>query len=190
VPAPSIQALPLFGLVALAAMGFQTHANLNAAPRYLQDSSATELPWLLPIFWLGFHIALTQAGRIARATSSLAAFTLGCSLSAGGALISYALPGLTPAAVGQFTAGIGWGFALSAAFGLVGQIRANRAREGSLIGVLFAVLALATFLRLGVNASGLAHSPSWQAWLPTFPVLAWVIVALIAGLVARARGKT
>lgn len=174
-----LRVLPVFLLIGLAALGFQFQANLNAAPRYLQDASAADLPWLMPIFWIGFHLALTRAGQLVRRRGSANAFVLGCACALVGALISMSLPGLLAAGSGQLLSGLGWGAALSAAFGLIAQIDSTRARHGSLTGNLFAVLAAATFIRLGTHAAGVARWPQWAPWVATFPALAWLAVILL-----------
>jgi len=184
-PLPQFRLPTLFGLIMLAALGFQADANLNARPRYLLDASANELPWLLPIFWIGFHLALTQTGRLTRAVGSTTALALGCAGGAVGAALTGLAPGLAAAASGQLIAGIGWGVSLAAVFGLVGEFGSARGQHGRLTGILFALLALATFVRLGVSASGVPRQADWLPWILAFPVLAWLIVALAAGLAAR-----
>lgn len=175
----------LLGLIMLAALGFQADANLNAGPRYLLDAPADTLPWLMPIFWIGFHLALTQAGRVTRAAGSTATLAIGCVFGALGATLTALAPGLTAAAAAQLIAGLGWGLALSAVFGLIGEFGRARNQHGGLTGILFAILALATFVRLGLSASGLARDAGWMPWILAFPVLAWLTVAVFAGLAAR-----
>jgi len=45
----------------LAAAAAQLHANLVAAPLYLRHAPASMLPVLLPVFWVGFNLALMPA---------------------------------------------------------------------------------------------------------------------------------
>jgi len=50
---------PLFALTALlAAMAFQVHVFIDSGPLYAAKAGAAALPTLLPVFWIGFNIAM------------------------------------------------------------------------------------------------------------------------------------
>ena len=62
--------------VALLGLGFQVHFALNAAPGFLRFAKPEDLPYLMPVFWIGFHAgccgtcAITSAMRVKAAMAS------------------------------------------------------------------------------------------------------------------------
>jgi MFS transporter len=182
---PSLAPALLFPLIAVAALAFQASFSLNAAPRYLHDASPQDLPWLMPVFWFGFHFAVVGARLATQRFGAGRSFALGCLVGAAGALAASRLAGLPAAALGQLVAGAGWGLALAAAFGLVAECDKAGDRQASLTGLLFAMLALATFVRLAVIALGWAHSPHWTPLLTVFPLVAWPLAAAVAAWAAE-----
>lgn len=60
-------ALPAFlAAVALAALGFQVHFALNSAPDYLRFAQPADLERLMPVFWIGFNLAMPPLGWLIR----------------------------------------------------------------------------------------------------------------------------
>lgn len=177
----------LFPLAALGALAFQAFFHLDAAPRYLQDAKPEQLPWLMPVFWIGFHVGIFGVGPIATRLGNGWLFALACALGATGAAVSGSLPGLAVAIAGQALAGLGWGAALAAAFGLVSECaRARPATpEATFLGILFSMLAVATFMRMGLVALGLPGRPEWTTMLIALPALIWLAVSVTVALRAR-----
>ena len=72
-PAPAEAAKPL-GLVPIAfivamvalALGYQLHFAMNSAPFYLRFVKPDELQWLMPVFWIGFNIAMFPASLVVK----------------------------------------------------------------------------------------------------------------------------
>lgn len=48
------------------ALGYQLHFSINSAPFYLRFATRTELQWLMPVFWIGFNIAMFPASVIVK----------------------------------------------------------------------------------------------------------------------------
>jgi uncharacterized membrane protein HdeD (DUF308 family) len=66
------------------------------------------------------------------------------------------------------------------------RLRPHRAREGRMLGTLFAVLALAAFARIAAYASDLVVQPQLKALLPWLPEAAWLLSVALLFLAARA----
>lgn len=168
----------VFAAVLLFAIGFQVHFSLNSVPQYLRVADKAELPWLMPVFWIGFNLLMFPASalvkRIGAAPMLAMAGVLGtlsvvfCALAASkNTLIAW-----------HFIAGGCWGAASVAAYtAAVGFGRTGR--EGRFLGTLFAVLAAVAFARIGAVATGLAADPSFRSALPWVPALAWALAAAI-----------
>ncbi|RZI37618.1 MFS transporter, partial [Herbaspirillum sp. HC18] len=70
-PTPAEAAKPL-GLVPIAfivamvalALGYQLHFGMNSAPSYLRFAAPGDLQWLMPVFWIGFNIAMFPASVV------------------------------------------------------------------------------------------------------------------------------
>ena len=160
----------------LLGLGFQFHVFVNATPLYKTVAAATDLPWLLPVFWIGFSLALYPGARWSARrgpeTTLRSAALLGT-----GASLACLLPLPLPALIGiQALAGVAWGLAFLAALDLAGRA-GHSGREALYIGLLFASLALAAAARITYAALGL------QAELPHTLALAaacWMLGALLA----------
>lgn len=157
------------------ALAFQWHGFVASAPMALRFAPASDLPWLLPVFWVGFNLALVPAGLLARRQGPARALVLGAVLAAGGNAVAAWAPDLNLLLASQALAGAGWAMLLCSAFSaalLVGQ----GGREGLLSGALSSTLAAAALLRIGYVAF---NAPKPAAVLD----LAW-LAALGFGLCA------
>ena len=168
--------------VLLLAAGFQVHFAVNSAPAWLRVASPAELPWLMPIFWLGFNLAVLPATLLPRRFGGMRVMAM----AAGIGVIAMA-PMIVPSsrealAVAQLVTGAAWAIALTAAF--TAALEAGHpGREGLFTGVLFSVLAVAAFARVAAVAAGIPSGLSFA------PGLAWFGAALIScGLVMGLAG--
>ena len=159
--------------VLLLALGFQVHFSINSGPAWLRVARAEELPWLMPIFWLGFNLAVLPATLLPKRHGGMRVMAFAAGI---GVIAMAPMSGLATRetlAAAQFVAGAAWAVALTAAF--TAALEAGRpGREGLLTGVLFSMLALAAFARLAANTAGV------QSGLLFVPGLAWIGAALIA----------
>ena len=176
VPAPMAFAAysPLLIVLLIATFGFQAHAFINAAPLYLAQTSKDNLPWLMPILWLGFFAALLLVNVLLQRFRALPVATAGLLLTA---LVSYgaaAVDSLNALVFMQFLVGAGWALAFA---GLMGQASAagTRGAEGLFMGSFFAVTALANLARIGVSSQLATAGQSVQFVLPA-------AMLLVAGL--------
>ncbi|WP_373508541.1 MFS transporter [Thiocapsa sp.] len=191
--APSVHRVAVSSLllaVFLAASAVQIAAFINAAPRYLRDVDPLWLPWLLPVFWIGFSLALYWRKGFGARADTLRVFVIGCFAGAVG-FASTTIAGLGPAILGFGIAGLGWGLTLGSAFALAAE-RGAPNRVATFMGILFAVLAGAAFLRIGFSLTGWPQQTEWAPYLVVAPPLAAVLAAvtiLTAMRLRRLRGS-
>lgn len=172
--------------IALLGIGFQVNFGLNSAPSYLRFAKAGDLPYLIPVFWIGFNLAVLPAGALARRLGEVTIIALAAVLGAL-ALFAVATAGsLEMLVAAQFVAGAAWGSVLAAA--LAAALALGRTgREGLLTGALFSLLAIATFLRIGVVATQLNQVPFFKAVQAWLPMLAWSLAAALLVVLVVAR---
>jgi hypothetical protein len=169
---------PVFGAFLLLALGFQVHFALNSAPRYLQFSGAGELPFLMPVFWVGFNLLMFPASMLVKRLGAPDLLTVAAALGALGTLATAYAPGREWLVAAQFVAGGCWGAACVAAYSAaVGFGRGGR--EGRFLGALFAVMAVATFARIGAVVAGLPAAPGFSGALAWAPQACWLLGAML-----------
>ena len=167
-----------FAALLFLAVGFQVHFSLNSAPQYLRFAAAADLPWLMPVFWIGFNVLMfPAAGMVARLGVSRTMALAGAvgALAALAAALATSLPALVAA---HFLAGGAWGAASVAAYSAAIAF-GRTGREGRFLGTLFAMLAIAAFARIAAVASGFALDPAVRTFLPWLPQTAWLLAALL-----------
>jgi len=162
--------------VALLAMayGFQIHFSLNSAPQYLRFATPADLAWLLPVFWIGFNLAMFPASRTVKRVGTLPLMALAAAVGALATLACVLASSKLLLVSAQFVAGACWGVACVAAYTTaVGFGRTGK--EGRFLGTLFAMLAIATRSRIWMNAGLPAEFKSLLTWLPA---AAWLSAGL------------
>lgn len=162
------------GLVFVAALAFQWAVNINAGPRFLLEFSAADLPWLFPVFWVGFSFTAFSAGRFSRRFGAVHVFAVACLIAGTGFGITQ-LPGAQTVLFGYLLAGLGWGVALPAAFGIASDLGRPQ-RIASITGFLFGALGLAGFARVGLNLSGATQAGGWLGNASAVPFVLWFLV--------------
>ena len=160
------------------ALGFQVHTALNSAPQYLRFAAPDQLDYLLPVFWIGFNVAMFPGAALARRFGTLPVIAVAAVLGAGGAAVSVQAQHIDILIAGQALAGGAWGcimmagFSAALAFGRTG-------REGTALGLLFGMLAVATFSRMGAVAAQLNKAPDYASLLAWGPVALWLVGAVV-----------
>lgn len=171
-------AFPVFGAFLLLALGFQIHFALNSAPRYVQFWGAGALPWLMPVFWIGFNLLMFPASLLVKRLGAPDLLTVAAALGALGTLATAYAPGREWLLGAQFVAGGCWGAACVAAYAAaVGFGRGGR--EGRFLGALFAVMAVAAFARIGAVVAGLPAAPGFSGALAWAPQACWLLGAML-----------
>ncbi len=194
-PAPAARVvdgrvLAFFAAIALLGVGFQMHFALNSAPLYLRFAQPPQLDHLMPVFWVGFNLLIFPACRANQRFGGLAVMTGGAVVGAMAAALAASAPSLEILVALQFLAGGAWAAVLMSAMTAAIAI-GHSGREGATTGGLFALLALATLVRMAIVATQLNKDAGFAALLPWLPGLAWAAAALLlTWLALRPRPQT
>ena len=172
--APALAFIVACGLAALA---FQWHSAIASAPLVLRHAAAADLPRLLPVFWVGFNLALVPAGWYAQRAGPLPAMFVGAIVAMSGSAAASFAPTLAGLLAAQCLAGSGWALLLCSAFGAALKLGAG-GREGLMSGALSSTLALATLLRIGF-VTGASPKPPTAAELAWLAALGFAVCALL-----------
>jgi hypothetical protein len=189
-PAPAKQfgQVPMFfvGSMVILSLGYQLHFSINSAPFFLRFATPDQLQWLLPVFWIGFNIAMFPASVIVKHRGGLIVMG-GAGLLGALAVLGAELAGnLNMLIVAQFVAGAAWGCMLMSAVSAALAI-GETGSEGKVIGLVFSALALATFARMAAVAGGLQKLPEYAPLLQWAPVACWSVAG--AGLLVIAASR-
>jgi len=63
------------------ALAFQWHQSISSSALALRHASAADLPWLLPVFWVGFNLSLLPAGLLTRRLGAASTMAIGAELA-------------------------------------------------------------------------------------------------------------
>lgn len=178
--------VPLLVVLALASGGFQLHAFLNAAPQYLAHSTKENLPWLMPLLWVGFFAALLGVGSVIKRFGALVVAVGGIVLTALASYASATAGSLGGLVLLQLLAGVGWAAAFA---GLMEQASTfgTRGSEGLFIGSFFSVLALTSFARIGFTSQLLPQNPALQGLQFILPAALLLGAGMLAAVYAWKR---
>jgi hypothetical protein len=187
-PAKPLGAVPVAFIAAMVilALGYQLHFSINSGPFFLRFAKPADLEWLLPVFWIGFNVAMFPASIVVKHRGGV--FVMGVAgllgaLAVAGAEIAGNLHFLIAA---QFLAGAAWGCMLMSAVSAALAIGETGA-EGKVTGLVFSALALATFARMAAVAGGLQKLPEYAPLLHWAPVACWSVAG--AGLLVLAAAR-
>jgi hypothetical protein len=163
-------------------LGYQLHFSINSGLFFLRFAARDQLQWLMPVFWIGFNIAMFPASVIVKHRGGLIVMG-GAGVLGALAVIGAELAGnLNMLIVAQFVAGCMLMSAISAALA-IGETGA----EGKVTGLVFSALALATFARMAAVAGGLQKLPEYAPLLHWAPVACWSVAG--AGLLVIAASR-
>jgi len=184
--------LPVIFIAAmvLLALGYQMHFSLNSGPFYLRFAKPDDLPWLLPVFWIGFNIAMFPASRVVKHHGGLIVMGGAGLLGAAAVIIAEIAGTLNILIAAQFVAGAAWGCMLMAAVSAALAIGSG-GTEGKVTGLVFSALALGTFARMAAVAGGLQKLPDYAPLLHWAPVACWSVagVGLLVLVAARVQQR-
>jgi MFS family permease len=171
----------------LLGLAFQVHFSINSAAIYLRHAKPDQLPYLMPVFWVGFNILMLPAAIATRRYGGVAVAAIGALVAALASFVAVVANNLELIVLMQLIAGGGWGCVLMSAvsaalaFGHVG-------REGRITGALFSALAFAAFVRIALVAAQLDKQTDYVAMLQWLPVGAWTLGGvLLLVLLAKRR---
>jgi hypothetical protein len=174
----------LFGAaVLLFAIGFQVHFAINSAPSYLRFARAEDLPKLMPVFWIGFNLAILPATLLPKRFGGAIVMAAAGFLGIVALIASVRAPGLEPLMIAEAMAGAAWGIALTSA--MTAALEAGRTgREGLFTGLLFSTMAASALIRLGLIVGHVPAHASFGPRLVDLPIAAWLVASFLAAVVA------
>ncbi len=187
-PAKSLGQVPMFFIVSMVilALGYQLHFSINSMPFYLRFARPDDLQWLMPVFWIGFNMAMFPASVIVKHRGGLIVMGAAGLLGAFAVLGAEMAGNLNTLIVAQFVAGAAWGCMLMAAVSAALAIGETGA-EGKVVGLVFSALALATFARMAAVAGGLQRLPEYAPLLQWAPVACWLVAGVGLLVIAASR---
>ncbi|MBL8343528.1 MAG: hypothetical protein JNL30_18810 [Rubrivivax sp.] len=192
-PPPPISSTSGVFLVAvvIAAVSFQVHVFLASAPLYRAAGGAAWISHLMPVFWVGFNLALWPAARwVKRVGAPLAmaqAAVAGALAVAAAHAAGHTAPNLPALVVSQLAAGAAWAGMLCSAF--IGSLAFGKTgREGFFNGSLQSLLAVAALSRL-LMVVLVAPTPQQLVAWAGLPALSFALAGLLmVAALARLRG--
>jgi hypothetical protein len=184
-PPKPLGAVPIVFIVAMIALalGYQLHFSINSAPFYLRFAKSADLQWLMPVFWIGFNIAMFPASKIVKHRGGLIVMGAAGLFGAVAVLVAELAGSLSMLVIAQFVAGAAWGCMLMSAISAALAIGRTGA-EGKVTGLVFSALALGTFARMAAVAGGLQKLPQYAPLVHWAPVACWAVAG--AGLLVIA----
>jgi MFS family permease len=189
-PAPPkmLGTVPIIFIAAmvLLALGYQLHFAINSGPYYLRFAKPNDLQWLMPVFWIGFNVAMFPASLIVKHRGGLIVMGVAGLLGAVAVLVAQVAGSLNTEIVAQFIAGAAWGCMLMSAVSAALAI-GHTGAEGKVTGLVFSALALATFARMAAVAGGLQKLPDYAPLLHWAPVACWSVAGAGLLVIAAAR---
>lgn len=187
-PARRLGTVPMLMIASmvLLSLGYQLHFNINSAPFYLRFAKSDDLQWLMPVFWIGFNIAMFPASVVVKHRGGLIVMGAAGLLGAFAIVAAEIAGSLNVLIVAQFMAGAAWGCMLMSAVSAALAIGETGA-EGKVTGLVFSALALATFARMTAVAGGLQKLPDYAPLVHWAPVACWSVAG--AGLLVIAASR-
>ena len=174
------------GSMIILALGYQLHFSINSAPFFLRFAKPGDLQWLMPVFWIGFNIAMFPASVVTKRRGGLIVMGAAGLLGALAVLGAELAGNLNMLIAAQFVAGAAWGCMLMSAISAALAIGDSGA-EGKVVGLVFSALALGTFARMAAVAGGLQRLPEYAPLLHWAPVACWSVAG--AGLLVIAASR-
>ncbi len=166
------------------ALGFQLHTFLNSKPLYLQFVDATDLLWVLPVFWIGFKLFAVGVPAATRRFGAPAVMATAALIGAAALFGCYKALNLEMLVASQLLAGGAWGVVFTAGIALALGLGTS-GREGFALGSWFTVLSIGAVLRVLLIIDGAKADPTMAATLQWAPVPLWVLGGSILFLLAR-----
>jgi len=171
--------------VLVLALGYQLHFSVNSGQLFLRFAKQPDLQWLMPVYWIGFNIAMFPASFVTRRLGGLLVIGGAGLLGAGAVFGMENATGLNTMIAMQFLAGAAWGCILMSA--VAAAIAVSGGAEGKVLGLMFSALALATFTRIAAVAGGLTRNSAYEALLQWTPILCWALAGAALLIIAVTR---
>lgn len=165
----------LFGLTLLLACGFQFHAFVASAALYRKFVGAETLPWLLPVFWVGFSLAMIAVPRWVLHHGADTVLRYVVVLGSAALLVCLYAPSLPLLVAGQALLGACWGGFFLTALRVV-RVWPTRVGNGLAMGGWFSMLSLAAAGRISLDKLLKVDA----LVLETTALVFWIVAATVA----------
>lgn len=165
----------VFGLTLLLACGFQFHAFVASVVLYRQFVGAETLPWLLPVFWVGFSLAMIVVPRWVHQHGAGLVLRNAAWLGSGALLVCLSAPSLPVLIAGQALLGASWGAFFLSALRVV-RVWPTRMGNGLAMGGWFCMLSLAAAGRITLDKLLRVDA----LVLETAALVFWIVAATVA----------
>jgi hypothetical protein len=187
-PAKPLGTVAVIFIVAMVilALGYQLHFSINSAPFYLRFAKPADLQWLMPVFWIGFNIAMFPASKVVQHRGGLIVMGAAGLLGGGAVFVAEIAGTLNILIVAQFIAGAAWGCMLMSAISAALAI-GHTGAEGKITGLVFSALALGTVARMAAAAGALQKLPDYAPLVQWAPVACWSVAGAGLLVIAAAR---
>ena len=169
--------------VLLFAFGFQVHFVINSAPSYLRFARMEDLPKLMPVFWIGFNLAILPATLLPKRFGGAVVMAGAGALGAVALVMSVRANTLESLLITEGIAGAAWAVAVMSAFTTALEA-GHIGREGTFAGILFSTLAAAALVRIGILAGNLQANASFGPQLVNIPIATWIVASIIVTVLA------
>jgi hypothetical protein len=170
---------PLFVAAALlAALAFQVHVFIDSAPRYVALAGAADLPMLLPVFWIGFNLAMFPFSLAAKRWPAPRVMAVAAVVAAAAALAVNGAASVPVLVAMQLIAGASWAGVLVAAFAWA-LVRGGGGRAGTFAGALSSVLAMAALVRMASVTAGWPKASGFSEALVWWPCVGWLAAGAV-----------
>jgi hypothetical protein len=156
------------------ALGFQIHFSVGTRSLFLRFAEPADLSWLMPVFWIGFNVAMFPASLVTKRLGGYVVMGAAGLIGAAAIYATHAAGSLDFMIGAQLIAGAAWGAIMMSAFTVAFEIGANGG-EGRMSGLLFSTLAIATLARMAAIATGLNTDPAVVDVLRAVPIFCWAI---------------
>lgn len=177
---PSLPLPAFLAAVVLAGIGFQVHFSLNSAPQYLRHATPDQLGLLMPLFWVGFNLAMLPLTWLIRRHGDFKVLVAGAAVGAVAVFYATQAGSLNTLIAMQLFSGAAWAAVMFGAFGAA-ILLGRTGREGYAVGGMFSMFALAAMLRILVIATQLNQDSGIQQALAWLPAACWGAAALLLG---------
>lgn len=178
---PAHKPLPIavfLAIVALTALGFQLHFSLSSAPQYLRFAQPADLSQLMPVFWIGFNLAMLPLTWLIRRHGDFKVLAAGAAVGALALAYATKADSLNLLIAAQLAAGAAWAAVMFGAFGAA-ILLGRTGREGFASGGMFSMFAFAAMLRILMVATQLNQDAGFQQMLAWLPAACWGTAALL-----------
>jgi len=138
----------------------------------------------MPVFWIGFNLLMWPASLWVQRSGGVVVMAAGSIVGALAAAVATLALSMEVLVAAQFVAGGAWGAVLMSAVSACIAL-GHTGREGVMTGSLFALLALATFARMGLVAAQFNKDPQFAAMFAWAPSAAWLLAAVLLLALAR-----